>query len=244
MRPKLRKLVLAAACVFASFAAAEAATRSEIIAEYDQEFTKNPMLQALKRNFRREYDAALEEIATLHLRQDFEGIRKVTQSLSASIAVEYGSLVRFAPDKDLIAWLNASRTLTERLLDVAGPRICWNVFAGHPDYLPYAAERFLPELSEKGRATLDAMGAARATPVTRSEPSEADWTAFREAFVSRGGRLEDLAKTEAVVTMNETTCPTLAVLYRTLAELEGEVGKRVRGGAVPVLIVNSANPPR
>ncbi len=233
-----------AGLVVLSVATACTQPRNDVQAAPEPRLAEATSVPTLKRYFRKEYDAATEKMTALAQAGDQAGVTKAAQAFTAGLIAEYGDLATFASDDALRAWLSASKIAVERVLNVAGPRICLRIFTVDPDYIPYATQRFSTEFGERARSSFEAIGSARESPVARAPATEADWTAFREDFVANGGRLADLDKLTKVETADETMCPTLVILYETLLSHSGDVGVRVRGSAVPRLIVNSATPPR
>lgn len=79
-----------------------------------------------------------------------------------------------------------------------------------------------------GAAIFRAMGAATRTPVEVAAATDADWAAFAQAYLANGGTTDELKGLFGQRLPDQARCPAELRLYRTLLDLDGPLGHRVR----------------
>lgn len=79
-----------------------------------------------------------------------------------------------------------------------------------------------------GAAIFRAMGAATRTPVEVAAATDADWAAFAHAYLANGGTTDELKGLFGQGLPDQARCPAELRLYRTLLDLDGPLGHRVR----------------
>lgn len=136
----------------------------------------------------------------------------------AAIRKKYAPFVKFADDTSLAALLNQSIDFHQQVFDTSGAALCGRVAMEGAAALSEtgAFGQYASMIDEQSRSVFQAARSGIDHPVTRAEPSDADWGAIGQVMIDMGASADDFTVLQAGDAGNPRTCPVLIMFMRAM----------------------------